>query len=52
VGGFFNTMNTGQVLTLHIVVLPLLLVSLVSVHLYFIRREGPVKPLKRLGRNE
>jgi ubiquinol-cytochrome c reductase cytochrome b subunit len=52
VGAFFNTMNTGQVLTLHIVVLPLLLVLVVSVHLFFIRREGPVKPLKRMGRNE
>jgi ubiquinol-cytochrome c reductase cytochrome b subunit len=52
VGAFFDTMNTGQVLTLHIVVLPLLLVLMVSVHLLFIRREGPVKPLERLGRNE
>jgi quinol-cytochrome oxidoreductase complex cytochrome b subunit len=48
-GAFFNTMNVGQVLTLHIVVLPLLLVLLVGVHLFFIRREGPVKPLERLG---
>jgi quinol-cytochrome oxidoreductase complex cytochrome b subunit len=52
VGAFFNTMNMGQVLTLHIVVLPLLLVLLVGVHLFFIRREGPVKPLERLGRHE
>ena len=49
VGGFFNTMNTGQVLTLHIIVLPLLLVLLVGVHLLFIRSEGPVKPFERLG---
>jgi ubiquinol-cytochrome c reductase cytochrome b subunit len=52
VGAFFNTMNTGQVLTLHIVVLPLLLALLVSVHLFFIRREGPVKPFERSGRHE
>jgi quinol-cytochrome oxidoreductase complex cytochrome b subunit len=47
VGAFFNTMDTGQVLTLHVVALPLLLVALVGVHLFFIRREGPVKPLER-----
>jgi quinol-cytochrome oxidoreductase complex cytochrome b subunit len=47
IGAFFNTMNTGQALTLHIAVLPLLLVLLVAVHLFFIRREGPVRPLER-----
>jgi len=45
VGGLFNPMNTSQVVTLHIVVLPLLVVILVGIHLYFIRRDGPVKPL-------
>jgi quinol-cytochrome oxidoreductase complex cytochrome b subunit len=49
VGGFFNTMDTGQTLTLHVVALPLLLVVLVGVHLFFIRREGPVKPLETGG---
>ena len=44
-GALFNPMNTGQVLTLHIVVLPLVVVALVRLHLYFIRTEGPVKPL-------
>ena len=44
-GGFFNTMDTGQVLTLHVVALPLALVVLVALHLYLIRHEGPVKPL-------
>jgi quinol-cytochrome oxidoreductase complex cytochrome b subunit len=47
VGAFFNTMDTGQVLTLHVVALPLLLVALVGAHIFFIRREGPVKPLER-----
>jgi quinol-cytochrome oxidoreductase complex cytochrome b subunit len=47
VGAFFNTMDTGQALTLHVAVLPLLLVLLVAVHLFLIRREGPVKPLER-----
>ena len=44
-GALFNPMNTSQVLTLHIVVLPLAVVGLVVLHLYFIRRDGPVKPL-------
>jgi quinol-cytochrome oxidoreductase complex cytochrome b subunit len=44
IGAFFNTMDTGQVLTLHIVFLPLLLVILVGIHLLLVRREGPVKP--------
>jgi quinol-cytochrome oxidoreductase complex cytochrome b subunit len=47
IGAFFNTMNTGQALTLHIAVLPFVLVLLVAVHLFFIRREGPVRPLER-----
>jgi quinol-cytochrome oxidoreductase complex cytochrome b subunit len=47
VGAFFNTMDTGQALTLHVAVLPLLLVLLVAVHFFLIRREGPVKPLER-----
>ncbi len=45
IGAFFNTMNTGQVLTLHIVALPLLLGLLVGIHVFFIRSEGPVKPI-------
>ena len=45
VGAFFNTMNTGQVLTLHVAVLPLTAAALVGVHLFLIRSSGPVKPL-------
>jgi ubiquinol-cytochrome c reductase cytochrome b subunit len=45
IGAFFNTMNSAQVLTLHIVAFPLLLVLLVGAHLFFIRRDGPVKPI-------
>lgn len=44
-GSLFNPMDTSQVLTLHVVVLPLLVLVLVGVHLCFIRRDGPVKPL-------
>jgi quinol-cytochrome oxidoreductase complex cytochrome b subunit len=52
VGAFFNTMDTGQVLTLHIVVMPFVLALLVGIHLFFIRREGPVKPFQTEGRHE
>ena len=44
-GSLFNPMNTGQVLTLHVAVLPLVVGALVGLHLYFIRRDGPVRPL-------
>jgi quinol-cytochrome oxidoreductase complex cytochrome b subunit len=49
VGAFFNTMNTGQVLTIHMVVLPLAVVTLVGIHLFLIRRDSPVKPLPMEG---
>ncbi len=46
VGAFFNTMNTGQVLTLHVTVLPLAVMVLVGLHLVLIRRDSPVKPIE------
>jgi ubiquinol-cytochrome c reductase cytochrome b subunit len=49
VGAFFNTMNTGQVLTLHMIVLPLVVAFLVGIHLFFIRRDSPVRPLPEQG---
>lgn len=53
VGAFFNTMNTGQVLTIHMVALPLVVAILVGIHLFFIRRDSPVRPLPiREGQNE
>ncbi len=47
VGAFFNTMNTGQVLTLHVIVLPLVVTALVGLHLFFIRSDGSIKPIPR-----
>jgi len=44
-GAFFNTLNLGQVLTLHVAVLPLIIVVLVGLHLFFVRRDGPVLPI-------
>lgn len=45
VGAFFNTLNIGQVLTLHVAVLPLIIVALVLLHIFLVRRDGPVKPM-------
>jgi len=45
VGAFFNPLDTVQVLTLHVVVLPLITTVLVAIHLFLIRRDGPVRPL-------
>ncbi|MEZ4705604.1 MAG: cytochrome b N-terminal domain-containing protein [Caldilineaceae bacterium] len=44
-GAFFNPMDSGQVLTLHVVVLPLVIGGLVALHLFLVRRDSPVKPL-------
>ena len=49
VGAFFNTMDTSQTLTLHVVVLPLVVVALVGAHLFLIRRDSPVRPLPLKG---
>src|SRR5579863_9345590 len=44
VGAFFNLLNFGQMYGFHIVLLPLLLVSLVGMHLLLIRIRGIVRP--------
>jgi quinol-cytochrome oxidoreductase complex cytochrome b subunit len=49
VGAFFNTLNTGQVLTLHVAVLPSIVLALVGIHLVLVRSHGPVKPMPRPG---
>lgn len=50
IGAWFNTANVGQMLTLHIALLPVLGAILVGVHLFFVRRDSPVKPFSRSGR--
>lgn len=45
IGTIVNTMNAGQMLTLHVVVLPLFVVCLVAVHVLIVRHEGPVRPI-------
>ena len=44
VGALFNTMNTGQVLMLHAIVLPLVIAVGIAVHLLLVRRDSPVRP--------
>jgi len=44
IGAFFNTMNAGQVLTLHVAALPLAIVALLGLHVFLIRRDSPVRP--------
>jgi quinol---cytochrome c reductase cytochrome b subunit, bacillus type len=44
IGALFNTMNTGQVLMLHAIVMPLVVGVLIGLHLLLIRRESPVRP--------
>jgi ubiquinol-cytochrome c reductase cytochrome b subunit len=44
IGALFNTMNTGQVLMLHAIVLPLVIAVGIGIHLLLVRRDSPVRP--------
>jgi len=44
-GAFFNAMNFGQALMLHIVFVPLVLVLLVGIHILLVRLRGVVHPI-------
>jgi quinol-cytochrome oxidoreductase complex cytochrome b subunit len=44
IGAFFNLLNFGQMYGFHIVLLPLLLIILVSMHLLLVRIRGIVRP--------
>lgn len=52
VGAFFNTMNTGQVLTLHVGVMPLIVMMMVGLHIVLVRHDSPVKPIEGEARDE
>lgn len=45
VGSFFNLMNFGQMLTWHIVVVPVVLITIVGIHVIAVRFRGVVVPL-------
>ncbi len=46
-GSFFNLMNFGQVLTWHIVLIPLLLVAVVAAHIIMVRVRGVSHPIMK-----
>jgi quinol-cytochrome oxidoreductase complex cytochrome b subunit len=45
VGAFFNVLNFGQMYSYHILLLPIAVVALVSLHILLVRRHGIVPPL-------
>ncbi len=48
IGAFFNTMNFGQALMLHIVVMPLVIGLVVVIHIVMVRLRGVVPPIEAL----
>jgi len=44
IGAFFNLLNTGQILTIHVIVLPLAVLLFVAVHLLLVRKHGIAPP--------
>ncbi|HXR26656.1 MAG TPA: cytochrome b N-terminal domain-containing protein [Candidatus Baltobacteraceae bacterium] len=46
VGAFFNVLNFGQMYGLHVMFFPILVVTLVAVHVVLVRVKGVVKPLE------
>ncbi|HET9169646.1 MAG TPA: cytochrome b N-terminal domain-containing protein [Actinospica sp.] len=49
IGAFFDTMNFGQMLMWHIVLLPAVVGILIALHLLMVRRRGIVPPLPLPG---
>ena len=48
IGAFFNTMNFGQALMLHIVVMPLVIGLVVVIHIVMVRLRGVAPPIDAL----
>jgi hypothetical protein len=46
-GSFFNLMNFGQMLTWHIVLIPIILISFVVVHILLVRVRGVSHPIQK-----
>lgn len=45
VGAFFNLLNFGQMFSIHIGIMPLVIAGLITVHVILVRRRGLVPPL-------
>jgi quinol-cytochrome oxidoreductase complex cytochrome b subunit len=52
IGSFFNVLNFGQMYGLHIALLPMLIVTLVGVHVLLVRVKGVVRPIERKQKPE
>ena len=47
IGSFFNVLNFGQMYGLHIALLPMLVATLVGVHILLVRMKGVVRPIDK-----
>jgi ubiquinol-cytochrome c reductase cytochrome b subunit len=45
VGSFFNVLNFGQMYSYHILLFPVLVIGIVSLHILLVRRHGIVPPI-------
>ena len=45
IGAFFNLLNFGQMYSIHIAVMPLVLMALITLHVVLVRRRGLVPPI-------
>lgn len=52
VGGFFNLLNFGQMYGVHIFLIPFILILLIAIHLFLVRKHGVVEPLPYDGKEE
>jgi quinol-cytochrome oxidoreductase complex cytochrome b subunit len=46
IGPFFNVLNFGQAYGLHIMLLPMMILTLVVAHVVMVRMRGVVKPIE------
>jgi ubiquinol-cytochrome c reductase cytochrome b subunit len=50
IGGLFNVLNFGQMYGLHVMLFPVLVTTLVAVHVVQVRLHGVVKPIEEAAR--
>ncbi len=49
VGGFFNTLNFGQMYTYHVIVFPAVIAAIIAIHVLYVRLRGVVRPYPAQG---
>jgi quinol-cytochrome oxidoreductase complex cytochrome b subunit len=49
IGAFFNVLNFGQMYGLHVMLFPILVITLVGIHIVLVRMRGVVKPIDPAG---